>query len=100
MHLCIPLLARVQSIEATVKDLNLCEVQNQCKITRSFIEIKHSYFAPNTKESLQEDDDFIDWKRVNEDDRELFSTKIFKNVLIQLSSAFPTEISKDKCDYC
>ena len=97
----MPLMAHAQNIGSAVKDLTLCDIQNQDKITRSFMEITRSYFAPNTKESLQEYEYFIDRKRSHEDDREFFSTKIFnKNILIQISSVFPAEISKEKCDYC
>ena len=67
-----------------------------------FSESIRSYFASSTKENLQEDDDFVNRKRTNEDARELYGTKIFnKNVLVQLSSVFYTDVRKEEHgDWC
>ena len=60
-----------------------------------------SYFAPNAKESPQEDEDFLNRKRANEDAREFYSIKIFnKNLLVQLSSLFHTERNKEEHKHC
>ena len=101
MITCIPFIAYEQSFEAAVKDLTLCKIQNRYEITRSFMESTRSYFAPNAKDSLQEDKDFMDRKRTNEDTREFYGTKLFnKNLLVQFCSVFPPEINQEECDYC
>ena len=65
----MPLMTHAQSIEDDVKDLTLCKTQNQYEITISFMESTRSYFSPNSKESLQEDGDFINQKFTNDDAR-------------------------------
>ena len=67
MSMYIHLMARTQIIEAAVNDLTLCKTQNRDEITISFMASTHSYFEPNTKGSLQEDEGFMSRKRTNED---------------------------------
>ena len=65
------------------------------------MESMRSYFVPNTKETLQEDEDFINRKRTNEDTREFYCAKLFnKNLLVQFCSDFPTETIKEEHECC
>ena len=96
MGVHVPLMANVQSIEDTFKGLILCETQNRDDITSSFMASACSYFAHDAKESLQEDEDFINLKFTNEDAQELYGIKLFnKNLLF-----FPMEINKEEHNYC
>ena len=100
MCACIRLLAHVQNIEDAIKDLTLWKIQNRDEITRSFIASMHSFFAPSTKETLQEYENFINQKRSNEDAQWFYGDKLFtKNLLIQISSIFPTGTNKEEHDH-
>ena len=67
----------------------------------SFMASMCSYFSSSTKETLQEDEEFVNRKRTNEDDRELYGSKLFnQNLLVQVSSLFPTETSKKEHGFC
>ena len=101
MRAPIYLLAHVQIIEAAFKELALCQTQNRVEITSSFMGNMHSYFEPRAKETLQEDEDFSNRKCTNEDASEFYGAKLFsKNLLIQFSSVFPTEMSKEAHGHC
>lgn len=101
MTACVSLLAHAQSIEPVVKDLTLYKMSNRDELTTSFMTSIRSYFAPTTKQSMIEDETFINRKRTNEDARDFFDAKVFNtNLLMQVSSAFPRGMPKEEHDYC
>ena len=63
-----PFLDHEQSIVDDVKYLTLYNIKNRDEITSSFMVIIHYYFEPRMKDTLQENEYFINRKRTNEDD--------------------------------
>ena len=55
----------------------MSNTRNRDEINISFMESMSSYFAPITKETLQEDENFINRQRDNENSRELHGAKLF-----------------------
>ena len=100
MTSCVPYLAHTQSVEVMVKDSTLYKTSSRDELTTSFMTSIRSYFAPTEKQSIMEDEAFVNRKRSNEDARDVFDTKVFnKNLLMQVSTAFPRDEPKEECNY-